>query len=201
MRVLVLLSLAVVAALAAPAEEKTPFVVGGVNAIPGEFPYIVSLQWVILGSSTHVCGGSILNNVWVLSAAHCLTEIPSVGRLEILAGLHNQQMPGEAARIGINRQQSIIHPDWVSGGQVGPDDLALVSFKVHIVIKIVFLISNIPLDSLGSTVDLQRSRSPSEITTTKNRSCWTWNFEWMGIDRWIRRCKHLAKGNFIDNFP
>jgi secreted trypsin-like serine protease len=72
MKTLVILSLAIAAALAAPAEEKTPLIVGGVNAIPGEFPFIVSLQWVVLGLSTHVCGGSILNNVWVLSAAHCL---------------------------------------------------------------------------------------------------------------------------------
>lgn len=155
MRILVILSLAVVAALAAPTEEKTPFVVGGVNALPGEFPYIVSLQWVILGRSTHVCGGSILNNIWVLTAAHCLTEIPSAGTLQILAGLHNQQIPGEASRVGIDRARSIIHHDWVPGGQVGPDDLALVSFKVQTVVKIVFLIANIPLASSGSTIDLQ----------------------------------------------
>jgi hypothetical protein len=128
MRVLVILSLAVAAALAIPIEEKTPFVVGGVNAIPGEFPYIISIQWVILGASTHVCGGSILNNIWVLTAAHCLTEVPSLGRLEILAGLHSQAQTAEAVRVGIDRPRSIIHPDWVSGGQVGPDDLALVSF-------------------------------------------------------------------------
>lgn len=131
MKILVILSLAVAAALAAPTEEIAPTIVGGVNAFPGEFPYIISIQWVILGSSQHVCGGSILNNVWILTAAHCLTEIPSVGRLEILAGLHNQQIPGEAVRLGIDRPRSIIHPDWVSGGQVGPDDLALVSFKVQ----------------------------------------------------------------------
>jgi secreted trypsin-like serine protease len=140
MRVLVLLSLAVVAALAAPTEEIDPFVVGGVNALPGEFPYTVSLQWVILGASTHVCGGTILNNIWILTAAHCITEIPSRGRLEVLAGLHTQNNPGEASRIGVDMSRSILHPDWVSGGQVGPDDLALVSFKVQSVIEIVFLI-------------------------------------------------------------
>lgn len=67
MRVLFILSLALTAVLAAPAEEITPFIVGGVNALPGEFPYIVSLQWVLLGQSTHTCGGVILNNVWVLT--------------------------------------------------------------------------------------------------------------------------------------
>lgn len=71
MRILMIFSLAIAVALAVPIEEKTPLVVGGVNALPGEFPFIISIQWVILGSSTHVCGGSILNNIWILTAAHC----------------------------------------------------------------------------------------------------------------------------------
>lgn len=130
MRVLLILALGFVAALAAPTEEISPAIVGGVNAIPGEFPFIVSMQWVVIGISTHVCGGSILNNMWVLSAAHCFTETPSVGRLDILAGKHNLALTeaGEI-RVGIDRSRSVIHPGWESGGGVGPDDLVLVSFK------------------------------------------------------------------------
>jgi prostasin len=155
MRFLVILSLAFAASLAAPVEEVNPLIVGGVNAIPGEFPYIVSIQWVILGASTHVCGGSILNNIWVLSAAHCLTELPARGRLEILAGLHSQAQSADAVRIGIDRPRSIIHPDWVAGGQVGPDDLALVSFDC--VKPSSRIISNNLTDPLISSFDLQFS--------------------------------------------
>lgn len=130
MRTLLVLSLAFAAALAAPTQEKTPLIVGGVNALPGEFPYIVSIQWVILGRSTHVCGGSILNNIWVLSAAHCFTETPSSGRLDILAGKHNLALTeGEEVRVGIDRSRSIIHPGWESGGNIGPDDLVLVGLE------------------------------------------------------------------------
>lgn len=65
MKTLVLLSLAFSAAFAAPAAEiSASRIVGGVNAIPGEFPYIVSLQWVLLGVSSHVCGGSIIGPSW-----------------------------------------------------------------------------------------------------------------------------------------
>jgi prostasin len=38
-------------------------IVGGVDAIPGEFPHIVSVQWILLTASTHICGGSILSPV------------------------------------------------------------------------------------------------------------------------------------------
>jgi len=43
-------------------------VVGGVEAMPHSWPWQVSLQ----SSRGHFCGGSIINEQWVLSAAHCV---------------------------------------------------------------------------------------------------------------------------------
>lgn len=134
MRIVLVLSLAIAAVLAVPIEEKAPRIIGGVTALPGEFPFIVSIQWVVLGSSSHVCGGSILNNIWILTAAHCLTDTPSIGRLEVLAGLHSQSNTAEAVRLGVDRSRSIIHPDWTPGAQVGPDDLALVGFPTSLIL-------------------------------------------------------------------
>lgn len=128
MKILLLLATLVAATVAAPSDGSSSFIVGGVNALPGEFPFIVSLQYVVLGRSSHACGGSIIAPLWVLTAAHCLTELPSVGRLEVLAGKHNLAVFEESqVRLGIDRSRSVIHPDWVAGGQVGPDDIALVS--------------------------------------------------------------------------
>lgn len=130
MRTLVLLSLAFVAVLAAPAAEKSPLIVGGSNAAPGEFPFIVSMHWSILGISTHVCGGSILSTQWVLSAAHCITETPNIGTIDLLVGKHNQAITEpEQSRHAI--AQTILHPDWTAGPQVGPDDLVLVRLKTQ----------------------------------------------------------------------
>lgn len=134
MKLLIVLSLAFAAALALPVDTQIdPFIVGGVNALPGEFPYIVSLQWIFLGISTHVCGGVILNNVWVLTAAHCITETSNRGRLVVHVGRHNIGV-NEATGVmhEVDLQRSIIHPDWQEGPQVGPDDLAILRIVVPI---------------------------------------------------------------------
>ncbi|KAG5670256.1 hypothetical protein PVAND_000533 [Polypedilum vanderplanki] len=106
-----------------------PSIVGGSNAPPHAYPFIVSIQWVLnwpSPSSSHTCGGSLLNRLWVITAAHCLTESPQLGRLDALFGNHQHSViePG-LTRIEVNRSVSIIHPDWVPGGQVGPEDMAL----------------------------------------------------------------------------
>ena len=44
------------------------FIVGGVQCAAGETPYQFSLQ-----RSSHFCGGSILNENFILTAAHCVS--------------------------------------------------------------------------------------------------------------------------------
>ncbi|KAG8313692.1 hypothetical protein J6590_002164 [Homalodisca vitripennis] len=49
-------------------------VVGGYQALPGQFPYQVSLRMATSYGSTsgHFCGGTIINERHIVTAAHCL---------------------------------------------------------------------------------------------------------------------------------
>ena len=60
----------------------------------------------------------------ILTAAHCVTEIPSIGRTEVLAGKHNLAI-NEPGQIRFSLDRVIVHPLWIPGGEVGPHDIAL----------------------------------------------------------------------------
>uniref|UniRef100_A0A8D2JLU2 Transmembrane serine protease 13 n=1 Tax=Varanus komodoensis TaxID=61221 RepID=A0A8D2JLU2_VARKO len=53
-------------------------VVGGTEASASKWPWQVSLQY----GSTHVCGGTIIDPQWVLTAAHCFFVGPTASPLQ-----------------------------------------------------------------------------------------------------------------------
>ncbi|KAF1378396.1 hypothetical protein PFLUV_G00190110 [Perca fluviatilis] len=51
-------------------------IVGGNEAIPGEIPWQISLMYhsATLQKGVSFCGGSLLSDLWIITAAHCLTH-------------------------------------------------------------------------------------------------------------------------------
>lgn len=48
-------------------------IVNGVDSGRGEWPWQASLHYeTSRGSFSHICGGSLINNNWVVTAAHCV---------------------------------------------------------------------------------------------------------------------------------
>nr|XP_034172857.1 transmembrane protease serine 9-like [Osmia lignaria] len=101
---------------------RTARLVGGQNAIPHEFPWMVSIS----RKGGHFCGGTILNSRFVLTAAHCLCSARSMvpaGQLRVSLGEYNLKEPEVPASKEERVARIILHPDHKCGKYV--DDIAL----------------------------------------------------------------------------
>lgn len=75
-------SLVSVTCLACGQSPKAPRVVGGQQASVDSWPWQVSIQY----KKQHVCGGSILDPHWILTAAHCFRKHLDVYSWKVRAG-------------------------------------------------------------------------------------------------------------------
>uniref|UniRef100_A0A3P9J2B2 Peptidase S1 domain-containing protein n=1 Tax=Oryzias latipes TaxID=8090 RepID=A0A3P9J2B2_ORYLA len=93
-------------------------IVGGQDAPAGFWPWQVSLQ-----GPSHFCGGSLINNQWVLTAAHCFPS-GSASDVNVVLGLQSLQgsNPNNVSRT-ITRL--ILHPNYNSND----NDIALLQLS------------------------------------------------------------------------
>ncbi|KAM8927692.1 transmembrane protease serine 13 [Pelodytes ibericus] len=67
--------------------RKMSRIIGGTEATAGEWPWQVSLHQQTGTRFVHVCGGTLINGQWVLTASHCFTETSSPSNWRIYAGI------------------------------------------------------------------------------------------------------------------
>ncbi|XP_037666370.1 chymotrypsin-like elastase family member 2A [Choloepus didactylus] len=100
---------------------QLPRVVGGEDAKPNSWPWQVSLQYSSSGQWHHTCGGSLIDQNWVVTAAHCIS---SSRTYRVVLGRHSLSTD-EPGSLEVAVSKSVIHPDWNSNQLSKGNDIAL----------------------------------------------------------------------------
>ncbi|CAI5668053.1 unnamed protein product [Oreochromis niloticus] len=80
-------------------------VVGGTEAMYGSHPWLVSLQ----NRGSHFCGGSILSDRWIMTAAHCFTSLSKeflIG-VRVIVGEFDQRVHDEEEQVFLVKSVSV----------------------------------------------------------------------------------------------
>ncbi|XP_011505729.1 PREDICTED: chymotrypsin-2-like [Ceratosolen solmsi marchali] len=68
-------------------------IIGGENAGLHEFPYFASFRWI--SSNIHFCGGAIVSQRYIVTAAHCVSDLHKKKRdVAIYVGVSNKNTSG-----------------------------------------------------------------------------------------------------------
>uniref|UniRef100_A0A2K6EZL9 Transmembrane serine protease 12 n=1 Tax=Propithecus coquereli TaxID=379532 RepID=A0A2K6EZL9_PROCO len=105
---------------------KGPRIIGGTEAQAGAWPWLVSLQIKYGGLLAHVCGGSLVRDKWVLTAAHCTKDNRDPLMWRAVIGTNNRHGDHEHSK-KIKIKAIIIHPNFILESYV--NDIALFHLK------------------------------------------------------------------------
>ncbi|KAM9250213.1 acrosin-like [Cariama cristata] len=97
-------------------------IVGGTDAQPGAWPWIVSIQDPWKTGTGHICGGSLISPQWVLTAAHCFIKARHITMWRVVIGATHLTQLGPEAQVR-NIKRLLVHEHYSSVSE--SNDIAL----------------------------------------------------------------------------
>ncbi|KAM9250277.1 acrosin-like [Cariama cristata] len=97
-------------------------IVGGTDAQPGAWPWIVSIQDPWKTGTGHICGGSLISPQWVLTAAHCFIKARHITMWRVVVGATHLTQLGPEAQVR-NIRRLLVHEHYSSVSE--SNDIAL----------------------------------------------------------------------------
>ncbi|KAG9510421.1 Serine proteinase stubble [Fragariocoptes setiger] len=101
---------------------RIPRIVGGIDTRPGEFPWTVSVRL----DGRPICGGSLINREWVLTAAHCLVGYNPRNLSAVLGAHRVRELDAELNSWATNVSLFIVHREY-SYPRPFSNDIALIN--------------------------------------------------------------------------
>ncbi|XP_044258345.1 serine protease snake-like [Tribolium madens] len=105
----------------------SPGIVGGVEAKPKEFPHMTAIGFGSAKNIEWLCGGSLISEKFVLTAAHCITSQNGVPKWVRVGDLNLKNTTDDAKPQEIKIEESFKHPNYNS--RFHYHDIALLKLK------------------------------------------------------------------------
>ncbi|XP_066538773.1 elastase-1-like [Hoplias malabaricus] len=105
-------------------ERYTGKVIGGSSAHPAMWRYQASLQYDNWnsGSFAHICGGSLVSPLYVMTAAHCILDMQVRNYRVVLGDYNLYKYEGTEQSRSVTK--IVVHPGWTGDLTIG-NDIAL----------------------------------------------------------------------------
>lgn len=97
-----------------------PKIVNGKSAYIGQFPYFAQLTFLTNNGSSSICGGSLITDKFILTAAHCTEDFEAA---KVILGYLTMHNNSGTQKFTILRNEFYVHPDFDLDSV--PNDIAL----------------------------------------------------------------------------